>query len=268
MTLARTSAPHHSAGAGGTATAIADSHIGLLLTAAIIGAWLAIHIGGIFFWRWSAADVPLVILVMLAQTWLSTGLFIVAHDAMHGALAPGRPRLNRAVGSVCLALYAGLSFDALLPKHTAHHRHAGTADDPDFDIDHPRRMVPWFTRFFRSYYSHGQMVRITIAVWFYVFALGATPANVVIFWAAPALLALMQLFVFGTYLPHRHNDVAFADKHRARSTDVSPLLSLLSCYHFGGYHHEHHLSPGTPWWRLPALRRRRAMTVAPALRQA
>ena len=51
---------------------------------------------------------------------------------------------------------------------------------------------------------------------------------------------------------------SFADRHRARSTRVRPLVSLLTCYHFGGYHHEHHLSPGTPWWGLPSVRRRRA----------
>ena len=33
-------------------------------------------------------------------------------------------------------------------------------------------------------------------------------------------------------------------------------LSLLTCYHFGGYHHEHHLHPGVPWWRLPGTRAR------------
>jgi beta-carotene ketolase (CrtW type) len=38
------------------------------------------------------------------QTWLSTGLFITAHDAMHGTLAPGRPHWNRAVGGLCLML--------------------------------------------------------------------------------------------------------------------------------------------------------------------
>ncbi|HYD98464.1 MAG TPA: fatty acid desaturase, partial [Alphaproteobacteria bacterium] len=33
------------------------------------------------------------------------------------------------------------------------------------------------------------------------------------------------------------------------------LVSLLTCYHFG-HHHEHHLRPDVPWWRLPSLRPR------------
>jgi beta-carotene ketolase (CrtW type) len=68
----------------------------------------------------------------------------------------------------------------------------------------------------------------------------------------PALLSTLQLFVFGTWLPHRpHADAPFADRHRARSQRWPTWLSLLTCYHFG-YHWEHHAHPHVPWWRLPA----------------
>lgn len=236
--------------------------IGLALALAIVAGWLTIHVVGIFFWTWTPASVALASLLVVVQGWLSTGLFIVAHDAMHGALAPGRPRLNRAVGTLCLALYAGLSYRRLEPKHHLHHRHAGTADDPDFSADHPRSAPRWFLRFFTTYYTHAQIARITAVAIAYLL-LGASLGNIVVFWAAPALLALTQLFFFGTYLPHRHADAPFADGHRARSTAVGPVFSLLTCYHFGGYHHEHHLSPATPWWALPAFRRSRA-TASPS----
>ncbi len=239
----------------GTAAKRRQTRIGLALAALIAGAWTAIHVAGIFFWTWTPASVPLAVMLVAVQAWLSTGLFIVAHDAMHGALAPGRPRLNRAVGTACLALYAGLSYRRLEPKHHLHHRHAGTADDPDFSADHPRSAPRWFVSFFHSYYSHAQIVRITAVVLGYVTLLDAPSWNIAVFWAVPALLALGQLFLFGTYLPHRHGDEPFADRHRARSSRVGPLLSLLTCYHFGGYHHEHHLSPNTPWWALPGVRR-------------
>lgn len=231
--------------------------IGLALAALIMSSWLLIHVGGIFGWELRARDWPLVLLAVAVQTWLSTGLFILAHDAMHGALVPGRPRLNRGIGSVCLMLYAGLSYRELAPKHAAHHRHVGSADDPDFHAPDPVRAGPWFLAFFRSYYTHAQVLRITAAATVYML-LGASLLNIAVFWAVPALLALGQLFLFGTYLPHRHDGRAFADAHRARSTAFSPLASLLTCFHFGGYHHEHHLSPATPWWRLPAVRRERA----------
>ena len=230
----------------------------MAIAGAIIAAWLLIHIFGIFFWRAAQHGWMTAALLVPIQAWLSTGLFIIAHDAMHGALAPSRPRLNRAVGSVCLMLYACISYGALLPNHHAHHRHAGTDGDPDFHPGNPRALLPWFGRFFATYYSSRQFLLITVVALAYVLVLGATYASILLFWALPALLALGQLFLFGTYLPHRHAADAFADSHNARSSKLPPALSLLTCFHFGGYHHEHHLSPGTPWWHLPAFRRSRA----------
>jgi len=230
---------------------------GLAVAGSIIAAWLAIHLFGIFVWRADLHGWPLAAALILLQTWLSTGLFITAHDAMHGSLAPGRPNLNRWIGALCLMLYAGLSYRQLLPKHAAHHRHAGSADDPDFHAADPRRLLPWFARFFATYYTHGQFIRIIAASLVYTQLLGASLWNILLFWAAPAVLALVQLFVFGTYLPHRQGEEPFADAHRTRSSAFSKPVSLLTCFHFGGYHHEHHLSPGTPWWRLPAFRRER-----------
>ena len=226
-----------------------------MLLASLIGsAWLALHVGCIFFWRWSYASAPLAAGLILLQAWLSTGLFIVAHDCMHGSLAPGHPRVNRVIGTLCLGAYAALSYTALCPSHHAHHAAPGTARDPDFHAAAPKRILPWFAGFFRNYYTHGQILRITAAALLYML-LGASLVNIVAFWAVPAVLALVQLFVFGTYLPHRHGDRPFADSHNARSNGLSPLASLMTCFHFGAYHHEHHLSPGTPWWRLPGVRR-------------
>ena len=231
-----------------------DTRLGLVLVAAIGGGWLALHVGGIFFWRWSLATAPLACGLILVQAWLSTGLFIIAHDCMHGSLVPGRRRVNTVIGTMCLAAYAALSYAALLPKHHAHHAAPGTASDPDFHAAAPRRALPWFVSFFRNYYTHGQILRITAAAIVYMLA-GASLVNIVAFWAVPALLALAQLFLFGTYLPHRHDDKPFADRHNARSSALSPLASLMTCFHFGAFHHEHHLSPATPWWRLPDVRK-------------
>jgi fatty acid desaturase len=238
-----------------------QTRISVLLSAAIVAAWLAIHVTGIFFWHWSLATIPLAIVMVILQTWLSTGLFIVAHDAMHGALAPSHPRLNRAIGAACLSLYACLSYAALLPQHHLHHRETGRAGDPDFHGGNPS-LVGWFLQFFKTYYSHGQIIRITVMALIYTVLLGAPLGNIVIFWALPALGAVAQLFVFGTWLPHRERETPFVDAHRAHSIDVGPVLSLLTCFHFGGYHHEHHLSPGTPWWGLPSRRRALALRVA------
>jgi beta-carotene ketolase (CrtW type) len=126
-----------------------------------------------------------------------------------------------------------------------------------FQCGEPAALLPWFGRFFATYYTHGQFHPHHGGSAGLHLLLGAAYGNVLLFWAVPALLALAQLFVFGTYLPHRHGEDEFADEHRARSISGSAIVSLLTCFHFGGYHHEHHLSPGTAWWQLPRFRRER-----------
>jgi len=231
----------------------AQSTFGLALAAAIVAAWLAGHVYGVFAHPLTPVGLAVAPLFIAVQCWLNVGLFIVAHDAMHGSLAPFRPALNRAIGRLCLALYAGFSYDRLIASHFDHHRHAGTAADPDFCEGEPRRFWPWYLAFFRRYFGWREFTILTIVLLLYV-ALGASPLNMALLWGVPALLSSLQLFYFGTYLPHRHEDEPFRDDHRARSSEFSWLASLLSCFHFG-YHHEHHTNPQVPWWRLPATRR-------------
>ncbi|HEX2546005.1 MAG TPA: fatty acid desaturase [Ramlibacter sp.] len=237
----------------------AQGAIGLALAALVVGGWLALHVFGVFFlvleggWVWTAP-------VMIAlQTWLGVGLFIVAHDAMHGSLAPGRPRLNAAIGQLCVGLYAGFSYRRLHACHHRHHDAPGTASDPDFHAEQPHALLPWFTRFFRSYFGGWEFARLALALGVYLL-LGAQPLNLMLFWGLPAIFSAVQLFVVGTWLPHRHRpgsdpDAEFGDRHRARSLDWPWLASLLACFHFG-LHREHHRYPHVPWWRLPATRNR------------
>jgi beta-carotene ketolase (CrtW type) len=60
---------------------------------------------------------------VLLQTHLYTGLFITAHDAMHGTVHPSR-RINTLVGWVCAGLFAYNYYPLLLRKHRLHHRGA------------------------------------------------------------------------------------------------------------------------------------------------
>ncbi len=62
----------------------------------------------------------------------------------------------------------------------------------------------------------------------------------------PAGLSTLQLFYFGTYLPHMGEET---NAHHSHSQSKNHLWAFISCYFFG-YHFEHHDSPGTPWWRL------------------
>ncbi len=226
---------------------------GLTLAALIAAAYVTLHVWGVFFHPWTALGIALAPLLVAVQCWLGAGLFIVAHDSMHGSLAPGRPKVNRAVGAVAVGVYGGFPYDRLFRSHHAHHATPGTAADPDFHADAPSRFWPWYARFFRTYFGAVQLGVLLAVVAVYLLVLRADIANVVVFWGVPALLSSVQLFAFGTWLPHRHDGAAFADRHNARSLELGWLASLLTCFHFG-YHREHHLSPGTPWWGLPALR--------------
>ncbi len=231
--------------------------IGLSLAATIAMAWAALHVGSVFFLPLKGAGLAVAPVLVLAICWLNVGLFIVAHDAMHGSLAPGRPWLNLWAGRLALALYAGFSFDRLRPKHFEHHRSPGTAEDPDFSAAHPSAFWPWYLAFFRHYFGWRELAVLTALVATYTLLLGAPYPNLLLFWALPAILSSLQLFLFGTFLPHRAARAPFGDRHRARSSDYGWLASLLTCFHFG-YHHEHHLSPATPWWRLPTEKLRSA----------
>ncbi len=227
--------------------------VGLTLAGAVTGGWLALHVLDVFVLPWRAALILSPLLVAL-QCWLSVGLFIVSHDAMHGSLAPFRPNTNRAVGRTVLLLYAGIWYDALVTRHFAHHRAPGTEHDPDFAGDGRVGFWRWFGRFFAEYLSVGQVARLMAGTAVYLLLFGVPMERLLLFWALPAILSAFQLFYFGTYLPHRAEEDEFGDDHRARSNDFSWIMSLLTCFHFG-YHHEHHDGPSVPWWRLPALRR-------------
>lgn len=234
---------------------------GLALAGLILAAWAGIHIYAMFVFRFTAATWPLAVLMIALQCWLSVGLFIVAHDAMHGSLAPSAPRLNGPVGAALLFLYAGFGWRRMRAAHFDHHRAPGSADDPDFDVVNPAHFWRWYGTFLRRYFGWPSALYVSAVVTVYALVLGVPVANIVLLYGLPAIASSLQLFYFGTFRPHRHEHGAFADAHNARSERFGTVASLLSCFHFG-YHHEHHLSPHLPWWALPARRRQARAPVA------
>ena len=229
--------------------------IGLALAALVIAAWSTLHVLGVFFMPLSLDMLWLIIPFVLVQCSLYVGLFIIAHDCMHGSLVPFKPAVNRAIGQLCLLLYAGFSFDQLNRKHHLHHRNSGTAGDLFF-VDHPPYgFWHWYVKFFTEYFSGREFIYIAALTALYVGVFGASIFNILLFWALPALASSLQLFTFGTYLPHRPGPDTFSDRHRTRTNGYPWLTSLLTCFHFG-YHHEHHLFPDLPWWRLPEAHER------------
>ncbi len=234
--------------------------IGLVLAAAIAGSWLAIHAWGMFIFELTWTNWPLALAVALVQMWLSVGVFIVCHDAMHGTLVPGRPRVNAGIGAVLLALYAGFAWKQLRDAHFDHHKLAGKPGDPDFDEHNPGHFWRWYGTFFRRYFGWRSLLFVHTVVGIYWLVLEIPMVQIVLLYGLPALGSSLQLFYFGTFRPHRHDagegDAAasFADRHNTRSEEFGTWASLASCFHFG-YHLEHHRRPDVPWWSLPAARR-------------
>lgn len=225
--------------------------IGTGAAAAVVLGWLA-HLGwllsqpSVLTW-WAPAAV-------LLQTFLHTGLFIVAHDAMHGSVAPGWPRVNRGIGRLTLFLYALFPLEGLQRAHVVHHRAPGTADDPDHTGGQPLGYVRWYLRFMTQYLRWYQVAGLAAIFNILDHLVGVPTSVLIVFWVAPSLLSTFQLFTFGTYLPHRPRPGGHRDRHATVSNDWPEWLSFVTCYHFG-YHWEHHEHPAVPWWRLPKFRR-------------
>jgi beta-carotene/zeaxanthin 4-ketolase len=184
---------------------------------------------------------PLVYLGILVQMHLYTGLFITAHDAMHGIVSDNK-KLNHAIGWISAMLFSYNFYWKLFPKHHEHHRFVATDKDPDY---HPSgKFIIWYLSFIRQYVSVWQI--LLMAVTFNILKLFLPTENLVVFWMIPAILSTLQLFYFGTYLPHMGES---ENKHHSKSQSKNHIWAFFSCYFFG-YHYEHHDSPGTPWWRL------------------
>lgn len=229
--------------------------IGLALAAIIAGAWLSLHFWGLFVFEMTWTNLPFALGLALVQCWLSVGVFIVAHDAMHGSLLPGAKRINAVIGAVLLFLYAGFAWRTLRDAHFTHHRLAGHQGDPDFDENNPASFARWYATFLRRYFSWRSLVFLHCVVALYWLVFDVWFVQLFVLYGLPALLSSLQLFYFGTFRPHNHSDaVPFADRHNARTNDFGALASLATCFHFG-YHLEHHRRPDVPWWALPRAKR-------------
>ena len=229
------------------------AHPGVAIALLVVGSWAismmaAFHFGAQSLSVWQrAAIVPWF-------TVLYTGLFVTGHDAMHGIIAPRHPRVNRALGSLVLFLYALIPYQKLYDAHLAHHQFPAQRRDPDFHSSHTRHPVLWYLKFMRTYWTVKQTIGLAIIYNGLHLAMGVPMASLLLFCAIPSLLSSLQLFFFGTYLVHRERPNTYDTPLCANSFYWPYLCSLLACYHFS-YHREHHAFPDVPWWQLPQVSR-------------
>lgn len=193
-----------------------------------------------------------ILLLILWQTFLNTGLFIIAHDGMHGLILPNNIKVNHFIGSLALILYAFLSYENLREKHLLHHRFPGTNLDPDFHNSDNFSFFSWYGEFMTKYLSLKHLFRLSVLVLFIAYFCKIDWLHLLLFWALPLILSSLQLFFFGTFLPHHENDQTGENISSIKSLYLPVFWSLIACYHFS-YHQEHHQYPFIPWWKLPSL---------------
>lgn len=228
--------------------------VGLLTSSVILMLWI-MSLGLLLSLDKTQLTSAWILPAILGRTFIQTGLFIVAHDAIHGSVSPRNRCLNHGFGRLAAILYAFLSYRKLALKHWQHHQHPGQVTDPDFHDGIHHNMFAWYFKFMQGYLGGRQSVDLFLGMGLvfgiFYFGLHVSIANLFLYWLCPIIISSIQLFLFGTYLPHQSNTTV--NSHHAVSSHFPVIWSFLTCYHFG-YHWEHHEYPRVPWYQLPSMR--------------
>jgi beta-carotene/zeaxanthin 4-ketolase len=228
-----------------------EPYRGIYTATAIITVW-AVSLFFLMNINVQTTNILVLFIAVLWQTFLYTGLFITAHDAMHGAVIHHHPKLNHFIGFLALFLFGALSYKTLLQKHWLHHQQPATLNDPDFHNGKHKNLIAWYLNFMKGYWSWKQMIIITIVYNSFRYLLHIPAVNLNYFWVVSSLLSSLQLFYFGTFEPHTEPSTGYTTPHHTRTISRPVWLSFITCYHFG-YHDEHHRYPDVAWWQLPKV---------------
>jgi beta-carotene ketolase (CrtW type) len=214
---------------------------GVIIAFAIILGWVGLLFYLLVYYPINYYS-PFTYLLFLLQTHLYTGLFITAHDSMHGIVSKNR-YINEWIGRICTTLFAFNFYSNLYKKHHLHHRFVATEKDPDY---HTGGFWAWYLKFALEYVNFWQI--LMMAITYNLLKLYLPTENLIVYWMLPSIVSTFQLFYFGTYLPHK-GEHEKENIHKARSQKKNHFWAFMTCYFFG-YHYEHHASPATPWWLL------------------
>ena len=226
--------------------------LGLVIAVSILALWsvntfisLSSDLNLISLWK-------LLILVLL-QTFLNTGLFITAHDGMHGLIYPFKSSVNDFIASMAVNLYALFSYQELRQRHFLHHLYPATDKDPDYHRDSRSSFWSWYVEFMTKYMNYQQLLKLLLLILVMVYIAQISWFNLIFCWLLPLILSSLQLFTFGTFLPHRRLEKYLPSISEIKSLNFSPFWSFIACYNFG-YHWEHHHYPNLPWWQLSPIK--------------
>jgi fatty acid desaturase len=253
--------------------------------ALVAHAWAVIGAAAAMAVVWPVTT-PLAVAVIGAR---QLGLFILQHDAAHGALHPD-PRVNDWVGEwLC-----GGGLNAYRTYHLQHHKYAQQAEDPDLVLSAPfpitreslgRKVVrdltgqTWFKQRFGRLVADlrkrgkGEPVLPILADearrqsrWLVFNALAiAGFAAAGAWWGWFVLWLLPRATWFQLVVRVRniaeHALVAQDEPdplRHARTTHANGIERALIAPYYVNYHGEHHMFMHVPCWRLPEVRRRLA----------
>src|SRR6185295_11373794 len=222
---------------------------------------------------------------LVAVIWIGSrqhALFLLAHDGAHRLLHPNR-WWNDRLSELCLAWPLLVPFHSYRKIHVLHHRHLNSEADPDWRRNHSEALQlgrSWmeFARFalglnasqFRvlDFFVMGRTDasagRATLSgdrprVALYAVIVGGAAAGdwlslLAAYWLVPLFtwfLAVMRLKGLAEHFAVE--DAAPANASRTTLPNWSE--ALLVAPKNVGYHIEHHLFPGVPFYRLPMLHR-------------
>lgn len=202
------------------------------------------------------------------------GISLFTHEAVHGTLS--RHRVLNAVGGALCALPVWQNFSAYRVLHLRHHDDLGGGHDPDHYLNYTRRtwglLVLNWLRLLIGYpvyiaaipilgWKHGhsraragiaaELALTVSASWLACHFLPA--AWLLHAWLIPMIFINTMVNIRGmsqhTLLEHADDEV-----RGTRSILTGSLVRFFMCNE--NYHLEHHLYPGIPWYRLPAVHER------------
>ena len=88
---------------------------GLLIAVTIIGLW-GLSLTLLLMLDVAHINIALIPIAILCQTFLYTGLFITAHDAMHGSVCPTHRRINNVIGAIAVRLIRPVFIPQIIKK--------------------------------------------------------------------------------------------------------------------------------------------------------
>lgn len=161
---------------------------GLVIALLIIGLWTA-SLALLLSIDATKLPIWLTPIAIVWQMFLYTGLFITAHDAMHGSVFRQNKKINNFIGSLAVFLYCLFSYNQLVKKHWLHHHHPASKLDPDFHNSKRSNGISWYLHFMKGYWSWHQYIGLSIVFCLANYVLQISGTNLVLFWILPPILS-------------------------------------------------------------------------------